>query len=279
MVFSQSKSKLLKTSVFLKVCNMAQASSSSLGCCFMVVEMRRILIIKVGRTLPSLITRRHDFEDWVISGMGAAREQVKIVEVNNGGTLPNYNEISGIVITGSHNMVTERLNWSEYAAKWLPGAVERQIPTLGICYGHQLLAYSLGGRVANNPKGREYGTVEVRLNDLAQNDLLLGGLGKHIMVHVCHTQSVIKLPQGAKVLAENDMDRHQAFVVGDRVWGTQFHPEFDAEIVANYINHYRELLLKGGLDPDGCLKRVADTQYGSLILTRFYKIIEDSEAA
>lgn len=258
---------------------MAQASDISLGCCFMVFKMRPLLIIKVGRTLPAIVTKRRDFEDWIISGMGIAQEQVKVVEVNTGGRLPHYDEISGIVVTGSHNMVTEHLNWSEYAAEWLPGAVEREIPTLGICYGHQLLAYSLGGKVADNPNGRECGTVEVTLNDLAQNDLLLGGIEKHIRVHVFHTQSVVELPPGARVLAESGMDRHQAFVVGERVWGTQFHPEFDAEIVVNYINHYRELLLESRVDPDDRLRLVNDTPYGSLILRRFYEIIKESEAA
>ena len=258
---------------------MAQASDIGLGCCFMVCKMRPLLIIKVGRTLPAIAAKRHDFEDWIISGMEIPREQVKVVEVNTGIKLPHYDEISGVVITGSHNMVTEQLGWSEYTAEWLPGAVERDIPTLGICYGHQLLAYSLGGKVADNPNGRECGTVEVTLNDLARNDLLLGDMEKRIRVHVFHTQSVVQLPPGARVLAESGMDRHQAFVVGERVWGTQFHPEFDAEIVVNYINHYRELLLQGGVDPEGRLKLVSDTPFGALILRRFYKIVKDSEAA
>jgi GMP synthase (glutamine-hydrolysing) len=243
----------------------------------MVQEMRKILIIKVGRTLPALLTRRGDFEDWILSGMGVKREQTIVVEVINGHKLPDYQDISGIVITGSHSMVTEHRDWSEYAAKWLPQAVERRIPTLGICYGHQLLAYSLGGKVASNPKGREFGTVEVRLNGMAQEDLLLQGLDNPIKVHVCHTQSVINLPSGAKLLASSDRDRNQAFVIGDQVWGVQFHPEFDAEIVGEYINYYRKLLSEEGIDPDETLNNVSDTAYGPEILARFYKIIKEHE--
>ncbi|MCK8601012.1 glutamine amidotransferase [Syntrophobacteraceae bacterium DRH4] len=236
------------------------------------------MIIKVGRTLPSLVAGRGDFDDWIVAAMGIPPEQVNIVEVSNGETLPDYREISGIVITGSHDMVTDHLGWSEYAAKWLPGAVDRRIPTLGICYGHQLLAYSLGGRVANNPLGNEIGTVAVRLDELAQDDLLLGGMGSQIRVHVFHTQSVLDLPPGARGLAESDLDRLQAFVVGDRAWGVQFHPEFDADIVVHYINHYREILLREGADPDACMKQVADSADGSRILKRFYKIVTASEA-
>ena len=57
-----------------------------------------------------------------------------------------------------------------------PGLVERGIPTLGICYGHQLLAHALGGEVGDNPNGREFGTVTVELTAEAADDPLLGGL-------------------------------------------------------------------------------------------------------
>ena len=60
-------------------------------------------------------------------------------------------------------MVSEREPWSERAAEWLREVAQRGIPLLGICYGHQLLAHALGGRVGANPQGREIGTVEVGL--------------------------------------------------------------------------------------------------------------------
>ena len=59
-------------------------------------------------------------------------------------------------------MVTEHREWTECAAWWLRGAVERKIPTLGICYGHQLLAYALGGEVGDNPNGLEAGSEKIR---------------------------------------------------------------------------------------------------------------------
>lgn len=58
-------------------------------------------------------------------------------------------------------MVTDHGPWSEYTAMWLRETVEQHTPVLGTCYGHQMLAYALGGEVGNNPHGYETGTVNV----------------------------------------------------------------------------------------------------------------------
>lgn len=233
--------------------------------------MRRILIIKTGSTLPSLLASKGDFEHWILSGMGASRNQTFVVDVRDGSPLPAYNELSGVVVTGSHSMVTDHDDWSERTATWLAGAVEK-VPILGICYGHQLLAYALGGKVGDNPNGHEYGTVEVHLNENAHQDSLLGGLLNPIQVHVSHTQSVTELPTQAKLLASSDRDPHQAFVVGECAWGVQFHPEFDAEVVRAYIHHTRPVLLAEKQDPDRLIGQSTDTPYGSEILKRFIQL-------
>ena len=181
--------------------------------------------------------------------------------------------VAGVVITGSHDMVTERQPWSERAAAWLPGLVERGIPTLGICYGHQLLAHALGGEVGDNPNGREFGTVTVELTAEAADDPLLGGLPARLPVQVCHTQSALTLPAGARRLAHGSREANQAFVVGEAAWGVQFHPEFDAEVVTTYIEHYAERLRAEGQDPDALSAGCCDTPVGTTILRRFGQIV------
>jgi len=235
--------------------------------------MGRIIILKVGSTLPSLVSKKGDFEDWILSGMGFDKDGQRVIDVQKGAVLPAYEEISGIVITGSHDNVTEHHEWSERLAGWLPGAVERRIPVLGICYGHQLLAYALGGKVGDNPAGWEFGTVDAHLTSAARGDALLGRLETPIKVHVTHTQTVLRLPEKARRLAYSEKDGNQAFVVGDCTWGVQFHPEYDAEVVKEYICQYRKMLLRQGQDPDGLIARSVDTFYGAEILRRFVAIV------
>jgi len=155
----------------------------------------------------------------------------------------------------------------------LKKAIENEIPILGICYGHQLLAYAAGGKVGNNPRGMEVGTVDVHLNENAKTDPLFKGLPDSIQVHVSHAQSILILPPNSRVLASNPMEPHHAFTMGDCVWGIQFHPEFDAEITRAYIQEHREKLMKDGHDPERLISMCIDTPYGSALLQRFVDIV------
>ncbi|MGA2478981.1 MAG: glutamine amidotransferase, partial [Spirochaetia bacterium] len=229
----------------------------------------RILVLKLGDTLPALKARKGDFEDWIVAGLGVAREEVRVVDVPRGDPLPDASEQKGIIITGSESMVTERLEWSERAAEWLRNAVGRGPAVLGICYGHQLLAHALGGVVGNNPKGEELGAVDVALEGTARDDALLGGLPTRVRVYESHAQSVLKLPQGAVRLASNPWDANQAFRYGAAAWGVQFHPEFDAEVAQAYIEHHRADLAAGGRDPDELLRAASRDALGGKLLRKF----------
>jgi GMP synthase (glutamine-hydrolysing) len=146
---------------------------------------------------------------------------------------------------------------------------------LGICYGHQLLAHGLGGEVGRNPRGREIGTVAVEVAD--PRDRLLAGLPTRLTVQVTHRESVLRLPDGAARLAGNPADPHQAFRFGERAWGVQFHPEFDADVMRGYLRARREELIGEGLDPDALLAACVEAPDGERLLARFAEIVMDLE--
>jgi len=233
--------------------------------------MPSMWIVKTGDTLPSLREERGDFEDWITAGLGIPPERVHVVDVVRGESLPNPALLGGVVITGSHSMVTERQPWSDRTALWLRNATIAGTPILGICYGHQLLAYALDGIVGNNPYGGEYGTLPVTLSEAGRADPLLGGMGVELRVHFSHTQSVLRLPPGATALASSERDPNEAFIYGKNAWGVQFHPEFDAGIVRAYTEAHRSDLLAAGQDPDKILASIVDTPVGTEILRRFVR--------
>ena len=234
-----------------------------------------MLVIKTGTTLPELRPRRGDYEDWIVERLGLPWERIELVVVYEGETLPDPHEPAGVVVTGSSALVSAREPWSERAAAWLREAVATGTPLLGICYGHQLLAHALGGRVGRNPRGREIGTVALELHAAAREDPLLGGLPAQLKVQATHVESVLELPPGARLLASSATDPHQAFACGERAWGVQFHPEFDAEVVRTYLEVRREEIRGEGIDPESLERAVEESPHGTRLLRRFAELLHD----
>lgn len=238
-----------------------------------------VLIVKTGTTVPAVRERRGDYEQWFAAGMGLSDRQVSVCRVDEGAALPDPADLGAIVVTGSSAMVTDRLPWSEHTAAWLRGAVERGVCVLGVCYGHQLLAHAFGGTVEYNPLGRQIGTLDVVLTPDAEQDALLSGFPTVLHVPVSHRQSVTALPEGARLLATTPRDPHHAFSLGERAWGVQFHPEFDADIVRGYIDARRADLAAEGLDPERLHDHARDTADGTLLLRRFAQLLRQRHQA
>jgi GMP synthase (glutamine-hydrolysing) len=235
--------------------------------------MSYLLIIKTGSTVPDIYDQHGDFEDWMVEALEVDRALVQTIDVSEGGELPDYTHLSGIIITGSHAMVTERHPWSDETAAWLRIAVDKQIPTLGICFGHQLLAYALGGTVDYMPDGREVGTLTVHLRPEVQEDPLLHGFPEQIQVHLSHRQAVMTLPPEVVWLGASDRVSHQVFRYGDCVWGMQFHPEFTVGVMEAYTHYAREGLAREGFDPDAIAAEIQATPVGLEIMQRFASLV------
>ena len=234
--------------------------------------MRPVIIIKVGSAANVLPDPRGDFEGFIAEGMALTHDAIRIVDPRRGDPLPDPDEARAFVITGSGAMVTHREPWSVRTAAWLPSVVREEIPVLGICYGHQLLADALGGQVADNPRGREIGTVEVRTTPLAAHDPLFSVLPATLRMQATHLQTVLRLPNGAVHLAMSDGDDHQAFRIGTAAWGVQFHPEFEAWVMHQYLDARREEVTREGIDVEAQIAAVTCLGHGRALLRRFSEI-------
>lgn len=231
--------------------------------------MKRMVIVKTGGKIASLNGVAGDYEHWIASGLDSEGWTIEVIDVQDDGALPELSETDAAVITGSASMVTEHTAWMERAAAWLRQAVADRIPLLGICFGHQLLAHALGGEVGYNPRGLEVGTVTIRLLEGARRDPLFKGMPGAFQAQVSHQQSVLRLPAGAHLLASSDKDPHQAFAYGDCAWGVQFHPEFDARIIREFIEYYRQQLHEGGASVERLLAEVVESPSSAALLQRF----------
>ena len=228
-----------------------------------------ILIVKTGDTFADLIRSFGDFEDWIRRGLGVGKDQVRVVNAPAFEELPEPGTFSGVVIAGSHAMVTQNLDWSLAVETWLARVVTAGVPVLGICYGHQLLAKAMGGKVDFHPDGLEIGTTSITLTAEALSDPLFQGLPPIFNAHTCHSQTVLTLPPGAVHLAKNTHDPHHAFRLGHTAWGVQLHPEYTHAIMAGYIRNMSPVIQAMGKDPDRVQQQVADTPVAIQVMARF----------
>ncbi len=235
-------------------------------------DMQRVMIVKLGSTMPELRARRGDYDDWIRAGLDGL-PSVDVCRVVEGEALPSPSTLRAVVVTGSSAFVTDRAPWSVTTGAWLKELIGVGTPLLGICYGHQLLAEVLGGEVGMNPAGREIGMVEVELNDAGAADPLLAGLPRTIRVSSSHRQSVLRLPEGARRLASNAATRDQAYAIGERVWGVQFHPEWDHDVISAYLEARFDTLEAEGLDVGALLARAQPSPHGLAILNRFAELV------
>jgi GMP synthase-like glutamine amidotransferase len=156
----------------------------------------------------------------------------------------------------------------------LRGAMDGDVPVLGVCFGGQLLARVLGGEGFRASRS-EIGWVPVRSSD---PELIPEGPWFE-----WHFDS-FTLPRGATLIAETELGP-QAYVVG-RSLGVQFHPEVTPEIMDEWVRVYRHELDSEGVDPDALLletRRLAENsrRVSRRLLDRFIDaaIPADSEAA
>lgn len=235
---------------------------------------RPVLLIKTGATIPETRKEFGDFEQWFARGMGVVG--LRHINVFEGEQLPDPDEFSGVVVTGSASMVSHRHDWSEQTAGWLADVVHRGHPVLGVCYGHQLLAHALGGVVGPNPRGRQIGTTNISILSSAAGDPLMGQLPATVAAQTTHVESVHRLPPGAIRLASSPRDKNHAFRFGDRAWGLQFHPEFGADVMSGYIRARSHVIRAEGLDPEHLANRVSDTPLAHGLLSRFAELMADT---
>ncbi len=121
-------------------------------------------------------------------------------------------------------------------------AVEEQVPTLGICLGSQALAAALGAEV--RPTGKqEIGWYPITLGPAGEVDPLLSMLPSPLDVFHWHGDRW-ELPEGAVLLASSERCDHQAFRVGDKAWGLQFHMEVTAAAPPIWAEAYIDELRK-----------------------------------
>ena len=143
----------------------------------------------------------------------------------------------GWLITGSRHGVYEDHTWLQPLEDLIRATFDARVPMAGICFGHQIIAQALGGKVEKFSGGWAVGRQVYDFDDHGP-----------LSLNAWHQDQVVSIPGGAKVIARNPFCRIAALTYGDRVFTVQAHPEFRCDFLKDLIT------VRGrGIVPDNLL--------------------------
>ena len=148
-----------------------------------------------------------------------------------GSAIPRSESFDGLIFMGGPMSVNDDLPYLQWEMRAIREAMDGGQPVLGICLGSQLIAKALGARVYRN-REKEIGWFDVEFTGAADSDTLFAGLSRETIFH-WHGET-FDLPGGAVLLASSERTPHQAFRIGDRIYGLQFHLEVTPEMIADW---------------------------------------------
>ena len=192
-------------------------------------------------------------------------------ELQDGDSVPSKLDYDAIIILGGPMNVYEedKYPFLKDEDKLIKEAIKKEIPTLGICLGAQLIAKAAGAKVSKN-KVKEIGWYKVNLTEAGKNDPVFKGLGESFDVFQWHGDT-FGIPENGTLLSTAELCTNQALRVGKNMYGLQFHMEVTDKMIYEWINSYDEELqsLKGVIDVEKIRKdtKAKITSYKDRALT------------
>ncbi|MDX6199575.1 MAG: hypothetical protein QOJ79_2726 [Actinomycetota bacterium] len=190
----------------------------------------------------------------------AAGVDLRVLEPWNGDALPDEVDADALVVMGGPQQAYDdgSAPWLRQTKQLMRTATLAGVPVLGICLGGQLLAEALGGRVAPGAEGPELGARLVSKRDAAVDDALFADIPLSPVVVQWHWDAIVELPAQAVLLAASPRYANQAFRVGAKAYGLQFHIETPPDMVRSWSDADADGVRAAGLDPDQVADRAVE---------------------
>lgn len=222
-------------------------------------------------------SRRHE-QNCIREKLSLHPSQLETVNALHPETLPQKEKLqkyAGIIIGASGQYNVSDMNGAakkciEQTYPLLETIIEKDIPMLALCFGHQLLAHLLGSKVKQNPEMAETSAQEIVLTEAGSSSPLYKHMPLSFYAALGHKESVIELPPGTTLLASSERCPIQSYQIKNNIFTTQFHPELDKEDILWRLQLYPEY--RFGRTMDKISEDTVQTPHTAGIWLNFRKI-------
>ncbi len=135
----------------------------------------------------------------------------------------SVDEADGWLITGSRHGAYEDHDWIPPLEEFIRTAWAAKKPMIGVCFGHQIIAKAMGGKVEKFAGGWSVGRTEYKMGD------------RKVAINAWHQDQVVQRPEGTEVIASTDFCENAGLLYGDTFWTIQPHPEYDSDFIEGLI--------------------------------------------
>lgn len=175
---------------------------------------------------PDEVAKKHHSHSALFEKMfGGHHLLFETFRVNYGEFPAKISACDGYIITGSRHGVYEDHDWIAPLEQLVRDCFAASIPVIGICFGHQLMAQALGGKVEKFAAGWSVGKVDYQSSD-----------GKIVSLNAFHQDQVIQAPEGSEAILSSDFCRYAGLSYGNKGMSMQPHPEMDAEFIKDLLD-------------------------------------------
>ena len=200
----------------------------------------RLGILEAGRPPEGMIETYGDYPDMFSSLLSDAGIEFESYAVLDNQFPGSRKDCDAWLVTGSRCGVYENTNWMQTLAEFIRKAYALGQPMVGICFGHQMLAHALGGKVKKSDKGWGVGVHDY---EFTLRPDWLGDDDPEFSIHAFHQDQVVQLPEMTEVIAASDFCPYAGLAYEDKAISFQGHPEFKADYMQALCEERRGTLV------------------------------------